>query len=230
MRETFEIDKFIVEVTGRSRPWTLCITAAAEDDPAACDAFGYIYGDSLRCRTDYLRLLKGDANGDDFIRKIARSEIIYFSNGDAELLVNTLRRYGVDEELRKAYARGVIFCGVGAGATCWGKQIAKKTPAEGLNYVDFVLGVNGEIDALGFSATVNQIGEPGLLLDSLNVLHVRGDEYRVFSPGASAKVRKFLPGNELNEGELITSDTLFRPLSELTQPAAAVAEPDLVNA
>src|ERR1041385_6426493 len=77
-RETFAIDTLATEAVGRSRPWALCITAASGDAPASASAFGDIYGDTLKCRTDFLRLTKvGDETDEMITRKLNRAELLY---------------------------------------------------------------------------------------------------------------------------------------------------------
>lgn len=219
-RETFEIDRLIATTSGRNRPWALCVTAAAGDTPAACDGFGYIYGDALRCRTDYLRLLKGEPGGDDFERKIARSEIIYFSDGDVKLLIDTLGKFRVAEALREAYARGVILCGVGAGAVCWGHEVLGEEGLEGLGLLDFGLGVSTCIENLDpVQDQVNRDGHTGLVLDRLAVLHVRGTDYRVISPDAHLGVRRFTPGGRADATEVLGAEVQFRPIEQLAAGA-----------
>jgi len=223
-RETFEIDRLIATTTGRNRPWALCVTAATGDTPAACDGFGYVYGDSLRCRTDYLRLLKGEPGGDDFQRKIARSEIIYVSDGDPKLLLDTLARFEVAKALREAYARGVILCGVGAGAVCWGRAVLGENGLEGIGIADFSLGVRSSAeDRERIQEQVSKGTDTGLVMDRLAVLHIRGSEYRILSPEPQLGVRRFMPGGKADAAELLGAEVQFRPLDQLSPDAPSLS-------
>lgn|GEM_PF-4114746 len=214
-RETFETDRLIAATTGRNRPWSLCVTAASGDEPSVCEGFGYVYGDSLRCRTDYLRLLKGEPGGDDYVRKIARSEIIYFADGDVRLLVETVKKFGVVDELRKAYERGVILCGVGAGAVCWGNAILGEDSLEGLGFIEANMGSSVTTTAQTMQKSVDKLGEPGILLDRLAVLHVKGSDYRVIAPDEAHRIRRFSPAGAPEEAKTVAVDQQFQPLASL---------------
>ncbi len=182
-RETYDIDKQVVESSGRTRPWTLCITAAANDSPEACDSFGNIYGDSLRCRTDYLRVIKGEPGGDDFQRKINRSEVFYFSDGDLALLMDTLTKNGVLPILKAAFARGAVFAGSGAGAACLGQYGMTGTSGvqNGIGVVDFGICALGQSkvkdEVLGSAAADHK--KPAIVLASLTAVHVVENSYRI---------------------------------------------------
>jgi len=195
-RETFEVDKMVVQSSGRARPWTLCITAAANDGPDACDSFGVIYGDALSCRTDYLRIIKGEPGGDDFKRKIHRSEVFYFSDGSLSRLMESLRKYDVVSDLKAAYARGAVFAGVGAGAACLAAfgltDEAHSDPVEGLGLVPFGIctkaedSVSGDEPAQKASA---KFGKSAVVLDYMSTLHVVEHQFEVFaSPSARVHV------------------------------------------
>jgi hypothetical protein len=187
-RETYEIDNLIVNASGRARPWTICIPAASNDSPEICDAFGTIYGDSLRCRTDYLRLIKGEPGGDDFKRKISRNEIFYFPDGDLEVLMEALGSFGVIEELRSAYARGAVFCGVGAGGAALGQMGFKGNqsvvPTLGLEKVGIGC-LPEKVRASDPSAATKFKGlsYPGFILAYMTTLHIRTGKYRLLTNG-----------------------------------------------
>lgn len=193
-RETFRIDNLIVNASGRARPWTICIPAASYDSPDVCQAFGTIYGDALKCRTDYLRLIKGEPGGDDFRRKIGRNEIFYFPDGELDVLMEAMERHGVVDELRAAYARGAIFCGVGAGGAALGKIGFKgnSKPKAGLGLGQVGIGCLPEKMKLSNAEVGEKFKEsfPSFVLDYMTTLHVDGDKYRLLteSPKGTARV------------------------------------------
>jgi hypothetical protein len=224
-RETYEIDKLIVQASGRSRPWTLCITAAANDSPEACDAFGNIYGDSLRCRTDYLRLLKGEPGGDDYKRKIARNEIFYFSDGDLETLMNAIADHGIADDLRTAYNRGAVFCGVGAGAAALGKlgfavkSADKPTVANGIGVVEVGIGCFGEGQTGRTSDAVEAFAGqsvPCFVLEHMTTLHVVEHDYRILAGDKGGAV--CVAGGQVRE---VASAVDFERIESLAATAPA---------
>ena len=50
---------------------------------------------------------------------LARADIVLVSGGNTLFAVDRWRRFGLDEELRKAAARGCVLTGGSAGAICW---------------------------------------------------------------------------------------------------------------
>lgn len=217
-RETFEVDKLVVQSSGRTRPWTLCITAAADDSPEACDSFGVIYGDALRCRTDYLRINKGEPGGDDFKRKIHRSEVFYFSDGSLARLMESLRKYDVVSDLKAAYARGAVFAGVGAGAACMAAFGLTDEPGsesvEGLGLVSFGICTKAENSDTGDEPAKKasaKFGKNAVVLGYLSTLHVVEHQFEVF---ASPMAEVHVVGGE--KPTVYSSSTELQPLEVLS--------------
>ena len=50
---------------------------------------------------------------------LARADIVLVSGGNTLFAVDRWKRFGLDEELRKAAARGCVLTGGSAGAICW---------------------------------------------------------------------------------------------------------------
>jgi len=208
-RETFPFDKMVVEATGRVRPWALCIPTAAQDDPEVCQAFGHVYGDTLRCRTDYLRLFRGEKGGDSFQRKLARNEIFYFCDGDADKLYDTITQFNLVDGLKAAYDRGAIFCGLGVGAAFLGS--AGILPSStGLGLTDFQIGCVKEGQcAREFcdSLRPGQADPSCVILEYMTMLNVRQQQYRLFSPLPNTKA--------VTRHANLTASTEYRSLAEL---------------
>ncbi len=216
-RETYEFDQLIVAASGRARPWTLCITAASSDSPDACNAFGNIYGDSLRCRTDYLRVIKGEPHGDDYQRKISRNEIFYFSDGDLSTLMENLSQYDILDELRKAYRRGAVFCGVGAGAAALGKIgfVNDGKLCDAIGVVDLGIGTVAEGKSMLVTEAESKFGKqdcPGFVLDYMTALHVKESAYRIITPSSKGVAYSVVNGS----AQEIASSLEFADLEALT--------------
>jgi peptidase E len=45
-------------------------------------------------------------------------DIIFVGGGSTKFLVNTLKKYGADKNLKQAWEKGVVLAGVSAGAMC----------------------------------------------------------------------------------------------------------------
>lgn len=218
-RETYEFDQLIASSSGRARPWTLCIAAAANDTPDACNAFGNIYGDGLRCRTDYLRVLKGEPGGDDFQRKIARNEVFYFCDGDLSLLMEAVEKFELAPYLQEAYDRGAIFGGVGAGAAALGLlgfAGDKGTPIAGLGVAPVGIGCIPEgkkVKAADYAPVFKDHAKsPCFLLGHMTALNILGSDYRILSKKANGSADCIIGG----ESYQVASSVEYAPLHSIS--------------
>lgn len=118
-RETLKIDRFIVDLAGKSVPKTLFIPTASGDAPGYCDTFDRIYGRLLGCRTDHLLLFWEPADPKTIKAKIMSADIIYVGGGNTLRMMKRWRQIGVDHLLKSAGERGAILSGLSAGAICW---------------------------------------------------------------------------------------------------------------
>jgi dipeptidase E len=142
------IDEEIIRLTGRKNPKVLYIPTAGGDDLRYCEFFKGIYEGRFGCKMDVLFLVRETPTEDEIKEKIFSSDIIYIDGGSQSRLISYFRRFKVDEFLKEAYKKDIVFAGKSAGAICWGKHYFDNESAE-----DFL--VNGfddykEIVCLGF--------------------------------------------------------------------------------
>ena len=113
--ETYNIDKRIVELTGKSNPNFLFCGLASSFSDSYFDTMKKIYKD-FGCKCVYLKK-KNIINNPDIVKnKIESSDIIYFCGGDSVKLVNDLKEYGIDELLREKVKSDCVIAGISAGA------------------------------------------------------------------------------------------------------------------
>lgn len=113
--ETYNIDKRIVELTGKSNPNFLFCGLASSFSDSYFDTMKKIYKD-LGCECIYLKK-KNIINNPDIVKeKIKNADIIYFCGGDSVKLVNDLKEYGIDSLLREKIKTNCIIAGISAGA------------------------------------------------------------------------------------------------------------------
>ena len=117
--ETEPLDREIIRLTGMARPHALFIPTASSDSDVYCRHFERVYRDRLGCSTDVLRLLGPTPDPAIVAEKIDHADIVYVGGGNTLMMMRRWRRLGVDALLRAAWARGVVLCGVSAGAICW---------------------------------------------------------------------------------------------------------------
>ena len=117
--ETEPIDREIVRLTGKSKPRALFVPTASSDSPTYCGQFHRAYRDHYGCATDELLLLGATPSPALVADKIEAADIVYVGGGNTLKMMRRWRRLGVDGLLRRAFDRGVVLCGVSAGAICW---------------------------------------------------------------------------------------------------------------
>ena len=118
-RETLQIDKFIIELTGKHSPKALFIPTASGDDAKYCSTFDRIYGALLGCRTDHLRLLSCVKDRKQAEDKILRAHLVYVGGGNTLRMMRLWRKLGIDRILKTAGKQGTVLAGLSAGAICW---------------------------------------------------------------------------------------------------------------
>lgn len=118
MGETTPIDEKIVQMAKGKN--VLFIPTASTDSLAECRIFQKQYGENLGCNVQNLLLTAFPAPSPTAIENmISKADIIYVGDGNPAFLISTWKQYGLAPLLKKAYQKGTILAGLGAGATCW---------------------------------------------------------------------------------------------------------------
>lgn len=119
--ETLNIDKYIVEATGKEKPRTLFIPTASGEPQGYIDTFNKVYGEILGCGTDVLLLISEDLSEEEIKNKIFSADLIYVGGGDTIKMLEIWKEKKVDKYLKDAYEKGIVLSGLSAGAICWFK-------------------------------------------------------------------------------------------------------------
>ena len=119
--ETLEIEKRVVELTGRADPKVLFVPTASYDSVERWEVFRGLYGRRLGCRTDVLYLLNRNPDQGELEERILSADLIYVGGGNTLKMMRRWRRLGVDDLLREAHGRGIVLAGRSAGMICWFK-------------------------------------------------------------------------------------------------------------
>ena len=117
--ETLEIDKRIIELTGKKQPKMLFVPTASSDSQRYCEVIEKYYGEKLGCEVDYLCLLRQKYSHKELESKILGADIIYVGGGNTLKMMNLWKKLGVDSTLKQAYEKNIVLCGVSAGSICW---------------------------------------------------------------------------------------------------------------
>lgn len=116
-REIDKIDKYALDMTGKSAPRALYIPTASNDEEMDLyDEYFKGFGVEL----DKLALIAGHPSKDEIEEKFGRADYIFAGGGDAILLMKVWKEYGVDSVVRRLYHHSdKVFSGISAGSICY---------------------------------------------------------------------------------------------------------------
>jgi dipeptidase E len=107
---------YLLALTSKREPKLCFVGTASGDDDAYADSFARSF-DGMRCEVSRLTVLKPmDRSTEDHL---AAQDVVYVGGGNAFYMLVLWRAYGVDAQLRRAWERGAVMCGVSAGSMCW---------------------------------------------------------------------------------------------------------------
>lgn len=115
--ETREIDQEIIKFSGKKNPKVLFVPTATKDLSWYCDAFVKYYT-SLWCKVDVLRLYNCFVDKEKIKNQIFRSDIIYVWGGNTFSMMKMWKRFWVDNLLKLAVKKWILFAGLSAGSIC----------------------------------------------------------------------------------------------------------------
>ncbi|MDP4198190.1 MAG: peptidase E [Bacteroidota bacterium] len=108
--------KFILGLTGKSRPRACFLPTASGDPQSYIQGFYARYSPDL-CEATHLELFARTIK--DLRSFLLAQDAIYVGGGNTANMLAIWRVHGVDKILREAYERGIVMCGTSAGSLCW---------------------------------------------------------------------------------------------------------------
>ena len=122
-KTTLPIDEYIVDLArsraaGR-RPRALFIGTASHDFMPYFNSFRKTYTGVLDVKADCLLTVYTTYGYDKIKEKFDLCDVIYVGGGDTLFMIEKWKEAGIDKFISEAYNRGVIVCGLSAGAICW---------------------------------------------------------------------------------------------------------------
>lgn len=110
------LDRYIVELTGKASPLVCFVPTAAADDPQYINRFLVAYG-TLGIRPMVLTLWQDAANA---VARIQQADVILAGNGSSVNAYALWKAHGVHKAIKKRYEAGdVVLAGTAAGANMW---------------------------------------------------------------------------------------------------------------
>lgn len=122
-KTTLEIDRivagYIKERANPGRGTALFLGTASHDSMPYFNSFRKTYTSVFDIKAEVGLLVYGEMDEDNIKAKFDKADCIYVGGGDTKFMLDTWKEKGIDKLLLDAYERGVILCGLSAGAVCW---------------------------------------------------------------------------------------------------------------
>ena len=126
------IEKYIIDQSLAEKPNICFIPTASAEDKAYTVNF-YTAFSKLNCTPSHINFFQRTPRLDSIINK---QDIIYVGGGNTKSMLAVWREWKLDKLLLKAHNRGVLLCGVSAGAICWFETGITDSWASNLNIMD----------------------------------------------------------------------------------------------
>lgn len=111
------LDDYVLSLTGKERP-KVCFLATASGD--ADDYVVRFYREfGARTNASHLGLFKRKRGIADVREHLLSQDLIYVGGGSLVSLLGVWQGHGIDAILRDAWRKGIVLCGLSAGALCW---------------------------------------------------------------------------------------------------------------
>ncbi len=115
------LDDYVLAATGVERP-KVCFLPTASGDADHYIVRFYRHFAASRCEPSHVSLFRRDCGAPDPATHLLEQDLIYVGGGCVRSMLGAWRAHGLDDVLRRAWARGVVMCGLSAGSLCWFEQ------------------------------------------------------------------------------------------------------------
>lgn len=211
--ENPRLDHYVLSLARKALP-KICFVPTASGDADGYIARFYDAFTVSRCLPSHLRLFSRKVQ--DLREFVLDQDIVYVGGGATAYLLASWRLAGLDQIFRQAWQRGVVLCGVSAGALCWfeagltdsfGRPLQPLRDGLGLLAGSFCPHYDGEKDRRSAfqRAVAESVVPPGIAADDGVGLVYRGTELaEIISSRAAARAwRVELTSEGVRETELI---------------------------
>ncbi len=230
--QTLLIDQSIVQQARKKSPKVLFIPTASEDNIEYCEAFRTHYEKRLNCSVQELLLYRDRPSNRKIQILISQSDIIYVGGGNTLRMMKLWRQLGIDKSLDKARQRGVVLCGLSAGAICWfrqGNSDSRKfkdgmnntlIKVSGLNYADLLMCPHYDVEKHrqpSLKVMMKKTKGVAIGVENNAALHIKGDQYRILASRKNKKAYLIYWNYRKYVKQILEPSDSFHPLSELNK-------------
>ena len=133
------IEKYILDQSDKEKP-NICFIPTATGDNEAYKVNYYSTFSKLNCSPVHLDFFKRTPDLEELIKQ---QDVIFVGGGNTKSMLAVWKDWGLDLILKEAYERGVVMCGVSAGAICWFEEGVTDSWSEELKVMDCLGFVKG---------------------------------------------------------------------------------------
>lgn len=199
-KETLPIDQYIAEKAkqraGDRRAYGLFIPTASHDSMPYFNSFRKTYTSVFDIKADVALTVYGEMSQEKIREKFAKADFIYVGGGDTLFMLEHWKKTGLLELIREAYERGVLICGLSAGAICWFTTMyTDSAPTEteayaiypGLNWINGTISPHYDRRVLDFDEIILYNNQDAIGLEDKSAVEiVNGEIVRSLSCGGQA--------------------------------------------
>lgn len=122
-KTTLDIDRRVAELAkkhaGDKRAVGVFIGTASHDSMPYFNTFRKTYTGEFDIKADCVLSVYGEMNDEKIRSKFQKADMIYIGGGDTLFMLDYWKKKGIYDLVLDAYERGVVVCGLSAGAICW---------------------------------------------------------------------------------------------------------------
>ncbi|WP_330242177.1 peptidase E [Streptomyces sp. NBC_00525] len=112
------LDDWVLGQVDAELPRVCFVPTASGDAVAYVDRFHRAFRERS-CVPGVLPLFERESDDAALREFVLSQDVLYVGGGNTANLLAVWRAHGVDRLMREAYERGVLLCGISAGANCW---------------------------------------------------------------------------------------------------------------
>ena len=134
-RETLKIDEYIAnqakKIAGERRAFGLFIPTASHDCMPYYNTFHKVYTGLFDIKTDVALTVNREWDMEKMRSKFEKADFLYVGGGDTVFMIKHWKESGLLPLIEEAYERGVLICGLSAGAICLFEEMYSDSFIEG---------------------------------------------------------------------------------------------------
>ena len=200
-KETLKIDEYIAnkarERAAGKRPYGLFIPTASHDSMPYFNSFRKTYTSVFDIKADVALTVYGEMSAEKLRDKFEKADFLYVGGGDTVFMLEHWKKSGMLDLIKEAYERGVIVCGLSAGAICWFEEMYTDSPEvrqdesyaifPGLNWIKGIISPHYGRRVLDFDEIISYNRQDAIgLEDNAAIELINGVAVRSLSGGGHA--------------------------------------------